>query len=224
MRCWQGFDLGLGFFLERGLVAAAEQQTFVVQGADLPVQGAGAPVLRSGFVHVPVTGFRVCDTQQGPVMGPAQFGTHCVPNRKTLEKGAHVAQVALVKAFAEIAGQRRGQARQQSHAIGRAGGAGLLELDDVAPDFPAGLHLHHVHRAQRALAALVNELLQCMQQGGQGGIGRRALRLHARASAAPGHRPLPATSACRSKPSPGPWAGPVVSGTAMAFISPRALF
>jgi hypothetical protein len=37
--------------------------------------------------------------QKCAVMGPAQFGTHCVPNWKRLIKVPHVAQVAFIKAF-----------------------------------------------------------------------------------------------------------------------------
>jgi hypothetical protein len=41
----------------------------------------------------------------------------------------------------------------------------LLELHNVPPDVPAGLHLHHIHSPQRLLARIGNELAQGSQQG-----------------------------------------------------------
>ncbi|MEO6280397.1 MAG: hypothetical protein ABIP59_21595 [Roseateles sp.] len=43
----------------------------------------------------------------------------------------------------------------------------MLELHDMPPDVPAGLHLHHVHRSQHLLVCIGNQLAKGAQQGRQ---------------------------------------------------------
>ena len=73
---------------------------------------------------------------------PAQFGTHCVPNRETLEESSHVTQVALIKPTPEFGCQRFRQSSNQASPIRCTVGALLLEFHDVSPDFPTGTHLY----------------------------------------------------------------------------------
>jgi hypothetical protein len=97
-------------------------------------------------------------------VGPAQFGTHCVPNREALKKRPHVTQVALIETLAELLRQHLPQLRQKPLAVARTGLAALLELDDMPTDLPTGLHLHLVHMAQHLLAGLGDQAAQGIQQ------------------------------------------------------------
>jgi len=96
---------------------------------------------------------------------PAQFGTQCVPNREAQEEGPHVAQVAFIEALAELASEGVGQIGQQSFAVGGPGSTALLELDDVPPDLPVGLHLDGIHRPQHLPTPLGDHATQRLQQG-----------------------------------------------------------
>ena len=91
------------------LQVLAEQQALVKQRADLPLQRAGAPVLGGRFSHVPLARLGTIHAGEQAVVRPAQFGTHCVPNWKGLKKRPHVAQVALIKALAELGSELLGQ-------------------------------------------------------------------------------------------------------------------
>jgi ABC-type nitrate/sulfonate/bicarbonate transport system ATPase subunit len=102
------------------------------------------PVLSSRFVHVPQASRILLHTGEQTIVCPTQFGTHCVPIWESAEKGPHVAQIALIKARAELTRQLSGQGRQQRLAIAGAHLPALLEFDDVATEFPAGFHLNHI--------------------------------------------------------------------------------
>ncbi|WP_297576848.1 hypothetical protein [uncultured Deefgea sp.] len=81
-------------------------------------------------------------------MRPAQFGTHCVPNRERLKKSTHMAQIALVKPLSKFHRQARSQTGNQPCAIRRPHCAALLKLNNMPPNFPASARLNHVHPAQ----------------------------------------------------------------------------
>ena len=57
---FQGLKIGIRFGSKR-LPVVAQQQAFAIQGADLAFQCAGTPVLRGGFVHVPLPGIGALD-------------------------------------------------------------------------------------------------------------------------------------------------------------------
>ena len=63
----------LGGLVAYRLAILAGQEAFLVKGADLPIERAGAPALIGGLVHVPLAGCSVVDPNQQTVMGPAQF-------------------------------------------------------------------------------------------------------------------------------------------------------
>lgn len=98
-------------------------------------------------------------------MRPAQFGTHCVPNWKTLEKQAHVPQVALIKTSPELSRQTLGKYSQLLCAIGSARLPLLFVLDNQAANFPVagnhGLIDALAHLVARLLDDLCNPAGQC---------------------------------------------------------------
>jgi hypothetical protein len=149
-----------------------EQQSFIKQRAHLALQGAGTPVLRGGFGHVPLPRLGAVNAQQQAVVRPAQFVTQCVTNWKGVVKQAHVTQVGRIKPPAKLAGEGLRQLGQQPFAVGSACLASLLKIHNVPPHLPTGLHLHHVHSTQRLLAALRNEAAQGFDQAGEWCCGR----------------------------------------------------
>jgi len=87
-----------------------------------------------------------------------------------------VSQIALVEPLAELGGQARCQVGQQSFAISRAGGATLLELDNVITHTPAGVDLNLIHRAQGLIASALDQLPQAGEQRSE--FGFRYCRVH----------------------------------------------
>ena len=86
----------------------AGEEAFVVESADLAVEGAGVPVLGGGLVHIPVPGGDGVHAQEQAVVGPAQFVTQCVTIRECLIEQPHVAEIGCIKAFAELRGELGG--------------------------------------------------------------------------------------------------------------------
>jgi hypothetical protein len=74
-----------------------------------------------------------------------------------------MAQIAGIKTPAKLLRQALGQLRQQACAIRCAGLALLLELHDIAANFPAGVNLDGIHRTQRLRARLHDQLAQAAQ-------------------------------------------------------------
>jgi hypothetical protein len=136
----------------------------VVESADLAVEGAGVPVLGGGFVHIPLASGGVIDTQQGAVVGPAQFVTQCVTIRECLIEQPHVAEIGCIEALSKFGGELGGNLSQHRLAIRGAGLAALLEFDDVSAHNPTGAHLHHVHCVERLLASFQNDGTQVGQE------------------------------------------------------------
>jgi len=144
-RC--GLDLGelLNAFISHRLAVLAGEEPFIVEGADLAVEGAGVPVLGGGLVHIPLASSRGIHAEENAVVGPAQFGTQCVPIRECRVEGPHVSEITLVEALAKLGGELGGNVCQHRLAIRRAGLAALLRLNDMPTDNPAGAHLHNIH-------------------------------------------------------------------------------
>ncbi len=67
-------------FLDDRRMIAAQQQAFVVQRVDWPLQGADSPVLVDGFPLVPGPGTRLFHSHQEPIARPGQLVTLCVTN------------------------------------------------------------------------------------------------------------------------------------------------
>ena len=91
-------------------------------------------------------------------MGPAQFMTQCVTNRKSLIKEAHVPEVRDVEPSPKLRGERRSQGLQQLIPIFRPRRSTLLKLDDVATDLPAGLHLGGIDGSHSPLTGTLNQI------------------------------------------------------------------
>jgi hypothetical protein len=108
--------------------------------------------MRCRLVHVPLAGVFALQLGEQAVLGPAQFGTHCVPNWKSLKKSLHVAQVVLFKALTKIRRQLFGRQRQQRLAIRHTRRTALLKLHDVPSHLPASVHLNDIHRPQHTTA------------------------------------------------------------------------
>lgn len=158
--------MGGGFLLHRRPVAAC-QQAFVIETADLAFQGAGGPVLRCGFVHIPMACRSIFDTQQYSIVGPTQFVTQCVTHWKCLIKKSHVAQIRGIESLPEPCRQHFSQRWQQPCPVSRPFGATLFELDDMPADLPAGLYLERIDGSQDLLACLANQLAEFVDQGGE---------------------------------------------------------
>jgi len=76
-RVGDGGQIAVGLVAQRLAVFAGEQP-FVIEGADLAVEGAGAPVL-VGLPHSCTRcGRGIVHPQKVAVMGPAQSWTQCV--------------------------------------------------------------------------------------------------------------------------------------------------
>ena len=60
------------------LAVPTGEEAFVVEGADLAVEGAGASILVGGLVHVPRAGSLIVYAEQQAIVGPAQIWTQCV--------------------------------------------------------------------------------------------------------------------------------------------------
>ena len=80
-----------------GGVVLTGQQALVIEGADLPLQGTDAPVLRGGLAHIPLAGTVAIHPELGAVMGSTQFAMHCVANWKSQKEAAHMVQVGGIK-------------------------------------------------------------------------------------------------------------------------------
>ena len=84
---WRNFDCG--FLLDFSAVGT-RKQALLIECADLALQGASAPTLVGGFIHVPQARFRIFGPQKCAVVSPAQFATQCVANWESQIKTAHV--------------------------------------------------------------------------------------------------------------------------------------
>lgn len=114
----------------------------------MSIQRAGTPVLVGRFVHIPEACRLGFDPQKGAVMGPTQFVTQCVTDWKCLIKQTHVAQIGGIGTPPEFRRQRFGQPGDKACAVACTVCAMLLELDDMAADFPARAHLDGIDGAQ----------------------------------------------------------------------------
>ena len=97
-------------------------------------------------------------------MRPVQFVTQCVTNWKRLIKHPHIAQIAGFKTPAKLLRQAFGQLRHQARAIRCARLALLLEIHDMAANFPTGMNQDRIHRTQRLRARLHDQFAQAAQQ------------------------------------------------------------
>jgi hypothetical protein len=63
-----------------------------------------------------------------------------------------MAQIGGIKPTSKLDGQRLPQLHQQTAPICGALCSALLKLNNVLPNVPIGLHLHHINRTQHLLA------------------------------------------------------------------------
>ena len=133
----------------------------------MPLQDASAPVLRGGFLQIPLTRGCRTDAKEQAVVRPTQFGTQCVPNWKMQEERPHIPQVALIKAPAEFASQGIGQIGQQPFSISCPRLASLLEFHDVpAKTNPLGIKGVGEGGAIGSPAAVIAAVLDALRRAG----------------------------------------------------------
>lgn len=132
--CRNGTQFFFGF-RDDGLFVAAHQKPVIIKRGNLPVELSDRPPFGSGFTNIPIAGLGVFHAQNGAVMRPRQFGTHCVPIRESEIEGAHIAKVPFIKSLAEICRQPFCKLGNQACAVIRPLIAALL-LDDIFADLP----------------------------------------------------------------------------------------
>jgi len=97
-------------------------------------------------------------------VGPAQFGTQCVPNWKCLKESPHIAQIPLIKTLAEFRCQFPSQAAEKMRAVFCSGCTALLKFNNMPSHFPSCAHLYNINRAQRLPVCLLYKAAQFTQQ------------------------------------------------------------
>jgi len=152
---WSGAIASTASCATAGPVGSREQP-LIVERIDLPFEGAGRPTLRCGFLHVPKPGWFLLNLEEDPIVGPAQFRTQCVANRKGLVEDSHVSEVGCVETSAELPAEGFGQDWQQPSSIFGTSQAALLELDDVPTDLPEGLDLNRIDGSESLPASALN--------------------------------------------------------------------
>jgi len=110
-----------------------------------------------------------------PNRWPVESGQRCCPNRRSLRRQHRARRVRLVeqaetpqrsgaKASADPADESRRQPVDDLVAIAGALGAGLLDLDDLAPDHPVRMHHRRVDRPRRVVSSGVDDLEHAREQ------------------------------------------------------------